>query len=97
MKEPQKRVSSYCGRQERVKSMSCKQLQKVLAGDSVEPDLSLKWYFTQINITPSLFLVQKKKSEARNIHVLVLFAVQFYKYLITLFYVFLADSSRKIS
>lgn len=76
--------------------MSCKQLQKVLAGDSVEPDLSLKWLFTQINITPSLFLVQKK-SEARNIHVLVLFAVEFYKYLITLFYVSLADSSRKIS
>lgn len=40
--------------------MSYKQLQKVLAGDSVEPDLSLKWLFTQINITPSLFLVQKK-------------------------------------
>lgn len=36
MKEPQKLVRSYCRRQERVKTMSYKQLQKVLAGDSLE-------------------------------------------------------------
>lgn len=43
------------------------------------------------------FIMSCAKSEARTINVLVLFAVEFYKYLMALFYLSLADSSVKIS